>query len=323
MGKILRILVLLIIVASITIYNNENFLQAGNIKNVLQRASLWGIIGIGAAFVIITGGIDLSIGAVVGIIGTLFFYFITIKGIAVPLALFYVLGIAVSIGLIHGLLITKLKIQPFVVTLCSMMIYRGVSRWIANDRTISLGKDHAWLRDYSEKFFELPGGYLLPITLVYLLILAVISWILLNRTIFGRYILAIGRNEQATRYCGIKTSYYVIMTYVICSVLSGVAGILFAFYSGSVQPSNHGNSNELYAIAAAVLGGCSLRGGEGTIIGVVLGAALIPLIGNMINLLGIQTSLELTVIGAVILAGAIVDQTFHFWSGYFKTRKIS
>ena len=147
-----------------------------------------------------------------------------------------------------------------------------------------------------------------PMPLIILVVLGVLAAILLNKTIYGRYLLALGRNEQAARYSGINTDRMVILAYVICALLAGLAGVLFALDFNSVQPSIQGNFYELYAIAAAVLGGCSLRGGDGSIFGVIIGAAVIRVLYNAINMLGIATQLEFAIIGAVILLGVIADE---------------
>ena len=152
------------------------------------------------------------------------------------------------------------------------------------------------------------GQTLVPAATIWLLGLAIISAIFLNRTIYGRYLLALGRNVDAAKYSGINTDRMTILAYVICSVCAGVGGILFALDGNSIQPASHGNFYELYAIAAAVLGGCSLRGGEGSITGVVIGAAVMFVLYNAINLLGIPSTLEFAIIGLVILIGAMADE---------------
>jgi len=152
------------------------------------------------------------------------------------------------------------------------------------------------------------GQTLVPTPLIVLLLLAILAAVLLNQTIIGRYLLALGRNEEAARYSGINTDRMTIMAYVICSGAAGVAGVLFALDINAVQPSGHGNFYELYAIAAAVLGGCSLRGGEGSIVGVIIGAAVIQVLYNSIILLSIPSQLEFAIIGLVILAGVIADE---------------
>jgi ribose transport system permease protein len=150
-----------------------------------------------------------------------------------------------------------------------------------------------------------------PIPLLIMIALAFLAGGFLNFTIYGRYLLALGRNEEAAIYSGINTQAMIFAAYVICSVLAGIAGILFSLDAYSLQPSSHGNFYELYAIAAAVLGGCSLRGGEGSILGVVIGAAVLQVLYNAINMLGISTQLEYTIIGCVILAGVVVDEVLR------------
>src|SRR5205823_3762938 len=154
-----------------------------------------------------------------------------------------------------------------------------------------------------------PAVFRLPVPLVILAGLAVLAAVFLNLTVYGRYLLAVGRNEQAARYSGINTDAITILAYVLCSLLAGLGGVLFSLDINSVQPAGLGNFYELYAIAAAVLGGCSLRGGEGTILGVILGTALIRVLYNATNVMGIPTQLEFATIGIVILAGVVVDRS--------------
>jgi ribose/xylose/arabinose/galactoside ABC-type transport system permease subunit len=149
---------------------------------------------------------------------------------------------------------------------------------------------------------------LVPAPFFVLLALAVVAAVFLNATIYGRYLLALGRNEQAARFSGIRTDRMVILAYVLCSMIAGLGAILFTLDGNAVQPPGHGSSYELYAIAAAVLGGCSLRGGEGSILGVVFGAAVMRVLYNSINLLGIPSQLEYAIIGLVILMGVLVDE---------------
>jgi ribose transport system permease protein len=145
---------------------------------------------------------------------------------------------------------------------------------------------------------------------VLLIIISVIAWVVLHRSVYGRYLFATGRNPEAARYAGIDTKWIVTFTYVIAGALTAISGIIFAFYTNSVSPANHGNAYELYGIAAAVLGGCSLRGGEGSIVGIVIGTALLQVLRNLVNLLGIPSSLDFAVMGAVILIGVMADQIF-------------
>ena len=266
---------------------------------------MYGIFSIGAGLVIITGGIDLSVGSMFALEGVLLAMMLTEKKFPWPLAIALILALGAAVGLINGLLITRAKLQPFVVTLCGLLFYRGIARFIANDETKGFGNSEGFegLRAFmTGKIFGLPTSFVL------LLVIAAIVSLFLHRGVYGRYLYAVGRNEAATRYSGINTNRVVTMAYVIGGLLAAVSGILIAFYTNSVSPSSHGNSYELYGIAAAVLGGCSLRGGEGSIVGILLGTALLQVLQNLVNLLGIPSSLNFAVMGAVILIGVLVDQ---------------
>jgi ribose transport system permease protein len=213
-----------------------------------------------------------------------------------------------AIGLAHGFLITKLKLQPFVVTLCGLLLYRGLARYVTDDQSQGFGNDFDGLRRIAIGKLQVTGTFALPAPFFFLMVVAILAALFLNRTIWGRYLLALGRNETAARFSGINTDRMKIVAYVICSVLAGLGGILFSLDLNSVQPSGLGEFYELYAIAAAVLGGCSLRGGEGTILGVLIGTAVMRVLYNAINILGIPTHLEFAIIGAVILAGVVTDE---------------
>jgi ribose transport system permease protein len=321
-NKILGITLLLVAICVITAIQRPVFIGADNTFNLLRWTSLFGILSIGVAFVIMTGGIDLSIGSVVGLVGSILALLLSRKGWSVPAALGACMAVSLIIGLTHGLLITKLKLQPFVVTLCGLMFYRSMARFITDDDSLGFGNKFDSLRNIaigdvgleftigSITFFK---DYRLPYTFFIMAGTGIIAIILLRKTVFGRYVLAIGRNEEAAIYSGIRTHRTVIAVYVICSLLAGLGGILFSLDVNSVQPVSFGAFFELYAIAAAVLGGCSLRGGEGSIIGVIIGAAVMRVLYNAINILGIPTHLEFAIIGLVILAGVTVDELVKRW----------
>ena len=310
MKKILGISALLAVVCIATALATDSFLSGYNLENLVRRTALFGIIGIGVAFVIVTGGIDLSIGSVVCLIGCGLPWLLTTHHWPLPAALLTVAALSLSIGLMHGLLITKLKIQPFVVTLCGLLLYRGIARGFTNDQTVGFGADFKGLRTLATGQIPIPfiHGFAIPAPWIFLLVVAVFAAIFLNRTIYGRYMLALGRNEEAARYSGIATDRMAILAYIICSGLAGLGGMLFVLDVNSAQPVDFGNFYELYAIAAAVLGGCSLRGGEGTIVGVIIGAALMQVLRNMITLVTTRGNIEFAIIGAVILFGVIADE---------------
>lgn len=308
--KNLGIFGLLIFICVVTAIMSDGFLKPFNIENVIRRTALFGIISIGAAFVIITSGIDLSIGSVICLIGCLVPHLLIEYELTIASTLLIVCGISLLIGLAHGLLITKIKLQPFIVTLCGLLIYRGVTRGIMQDRTQGFKGGFESFRAIAKGDLSLPGTeFGIPNPCLILLAVAIVSAVFLNYTVYGRYLLALGRNEDAARYSGINTDRMIILAYVICGFLSGLGGLLFVLDVGSAQPVDFGNFYELYAIAAAVLGGCSLRGGEGTIAGVVIGAAVMQMLRNAINLIdAIPTNIEFAVIGFVILGGVIADE---------------
>ncbi|MDF1862166.1 MAG: ABC transporter permease [Verrucomicrobiales bacterium] len=315
MKRILGIFVLLLLVYLTTwvmsdlMTGRKSFLSGFNQENLLRRTALFGIIGIGVAFVIITGGIDLSIGSVVCLVGVGFPWMVVTKGIPLGIALPIVLGVSLLIGLSHGWLITKMRLQPFVVTLCGLLLYRGLTRGLTNDQTAGFQGEFKGLRWLANGEIPITENFGLPVPLLILALVATVAAIFLNRTVYGRYLLALGNNEEAARFSGINTDRMTSLAYVICSLLAGLGGLLFVLDTNSAQPVDFGNFYELFAIAAAVLGGCSLRGGSGTIIGVIIGTALIQLLRNMITLVDeIPQNIEFAVIGAVILAGAVGDE---------------
>lgn len=306
-GKVLGILGLLVAIVAVTGLTNPVFFQAENLENIVQRTALFSILGIGAAFPIITAGIDLSIGSVVALTATLLPLLLQ-QGVPAPLALLATLALAAVIGLGHGLLITRMRLQPFVVTLCGLLVYRGVARFLVDDQTLGFGTENAGLRALATGRPFRIGAFDVPAPVLMMGGLAVVAALFLGRTVWGRWMLALGRNPVAARYAGVPVAPVTVLAYVLCSACAGLGGVLFALDVNSVQPASMGNFYELYAIAAAVLGGCSLRGGEGSILGVVLGAAVMRLLYNSIVLLGIPSQLEFAIVGGVLLLGAIADE---------------
>jgi ribose transport system permease protein len=302
--KELGILILLVLLCVIVALKNPQFLSATNLQNMSRLIGIFGIFSIGGGFVIITGGIDLSVGSVFALLGILMSMMLTEWHLPVALAVVTVLGIGTALGLLHGLLITRLRLQPFIVTLCGLLLYRGIARYISQDTTKGFGaQDFDWLRGLATGTVAA-----IPMPFVLLTGIAVIMGIVLHRSIYGRHLFAVGRNAEAARYSGINSDNVIAAAYIISGSLAGLAAILIAFYTNSISPSTHGNFYELYAIAAAVLGGCSLRGGEGSIAGIIIGTALLQVLRNLVNLLDIPGSLDFAVMGAVILIGVIADQ---------------
>jgi ribose transport system permease protein len=305
MKKELGIFLLLVALCALVAVLNPRFLSPANLQNMARLIGAYGIFSIGLGIVIITGGIDLAVGSILALLGVVLSIMLMDWGLPSLVAVGGVLIIAIALGAFHGALITRLGLQPFIVTLCGLLLYRGLARFIADDETKGFGSAAGF-----ETLAKLATGNVLgvPTPFVLLLIIGGIMWVVLHRTVYGRYLFAVGRNETAARYSGINSRNVIASAYVISGALAGLAAIVFAFYTNSISPSSHGNFFELYGIAAAVLGGCSLRGGEGSIIGIVIGVALLQVLQNLVNLLGIPSSLNFAVMGAVILIGVTIDQ---------------
>ena len=304
MRKELGIFTLLVALCVVVALKNPQFLSAANIQNMARLIGTFGIFSIGVGIVIITGGIDLSVGSIFALLGILLSMMLTEWHWPAGGAVVLILAAGAGIGLIHGLLITRLRLQPFIVTLCGLLLYRGIARYIAEDTTKGFGSQgFDWLRR-----FTTGSVASIPMSFVLLAVVGAMMWIMLHRSVYGRYLFAVGRNAEAARYSGVNTNNVVAAAYVISGSLAAIAAILIAFYTNSISPSSHGNFYELYAIAAAVLGGCSLRGGEGSIAGIIIGTALLQVLRNLVNLLDIPGSLDFAVMGAVILIGVIADQ---------------
>ncbi len=472
MKKELGILLLLVELCAIVSCINPRFLSELNLQNTARLVSMFGIFSIGAGLVIITGGIDLSVGSMLAFQGVILAMMLRQWGWSWQVAAPTVVAGCMVLGAIHGLLITRFRMQAFIVTLCGLLIYRGLARFVADDTTKGFGQESygiltflqegmipVWLivpiilvalvlyigfaKAQSPKRIAQGTGFLLglqlivcllisPLTFLYnaeksfpqalgsyftslpqsftqtfptaffawtivfiilyaliaavraaalsrikhipvrilshvvllaaalglcclgfslifrqtepfyriripwldasmifghmaplhkiqvpmsfilLLGVALIMWIVLHRSVYGRYLLAVGRNEEAARFSGIKTNLVTASAYILAAGLTGISGVLFAFYTNMVTPSTHGTFYELYGIAAAVLGGCSLRGGEGSIIGILIGAALIQVLQNFVNLMEIPSSLNFAVMGTVILFGVLADQVIAY-----------
>jgi len=429
--KNLGIFLLLIAIIVVTSTIEGSFAAPANLRAIVRDTGLYGLISIGVALVIITGGIDLSIGSLVALSGVLLVQVVDIRTVATdfesrivetrpdarepfegpalrladPLpdirpgdqlsfistagrssvvirrvvtiadaaaptqdatfielrdrlqllrpgvtvrldrlthtnpyfACGLVLAISAAIGLIHGLLVTWGRLQPFVVTLCGLLIYRGIARVLTGDNQIGLlGALTDFKATFTGSVFRIPLPLVsrisgqsaswtevawvdFPISGLILVFVAGACWIFLNRTVWGRHLLATGENERAARYSGVNTSALVVFAYVACSTLAGLTGILFTLELNSVQPGSSGSFYELYAIAAAVLGGCSLRGGRGAVLSVIAGAAVMRCLYKAIVVLGISQEWEMVIIGIALLAAVSVDELIARWPAQWST----
>jgi ribose transport system permease protein len=305
MKKLLGLFLFLLVIYALLLLADPGARSVYNHFNLGKRIGLYGILSLGAGVLIITGGIDLSIGSVVGLCTTIVAMLLVDYHLHPLAAIGAVLALGALIGLVNGLLVTKLRVQAFVVTLCGLFIYRGAARWLAGGQNKGLGTDFETWKHWLAKGKDLLG---LPMALVIFLVLAAIAAVGLHLSVYGRYLFAVGSNEQAARYSGIAVDRYRISAYVICSTLAALFSVLFLMEENSVQPSSTGSFFELYAIAGAVLGGCSLRGGEGNVLGIIIGTAILWILPNFTKMWGVPSELEYTVIGAALLVGALVDE---------------
>lgn len=305
-------LAVLALVFSLT---SDAFFTVGNIMSVSLQVTSIAYLGVAATFVIITGGIDLSSGSVLALSGVVAALLVQ-KGAPVPLAMLAGMAVGGVCGLVNGLSITRLKLPPFIATLGMMLIARGVALQITGARAISgLGDAFGELgngslfrieRDSGGPFPDVvfPG---IPYPVLLMIAIAIVAAIVLRRTVFGRHIYAVGSNADAARLSGVRVGNVMLMTYVISGLLSGLAGCVLMSRLVTGQP-NEGIMYELDAIASAVIGGTSLTGGIGSISGTLIGAFVIGILRNGLNMNGISSFVQQIIIGLVILLTVWIDQ---------------
>jgi ribose transport system permease protein len=305
--KDLGLLILILVVGTTVALINPRFISPVNLANTANLIGLFGLFSLGEGLVIITGGIELSIGSMFALLGVIFIDLLVTFETPWPIAVLITVLAGLVLGSVHGFLITRMRMQPFVVTLCGLLLYRGIARWYTDDGTagFAFGQSFPTL-----EWLTTGRSWGVPHSFIAFVAVAAVMAVVLHRSVFGRYLFAVGRNEEAARYSGINTRLVVASAYIICGALAGLSAVYLAMYTRSISPASHGNFYELYGIAAAVLGGCSLRGGEGTVLGIVLGTILLQVLQNLVNLLGIPSSLNFAVMGAVILIGVLADQQF-------------
>lgn len=299
-GMVLLVVVLLAIFFTIM---RPNFASWSNISSLLLASVVTGIQALGLSFVIATGGIDLTPGlgmAATSVIGAIL---IAEEGFGLPIwvGLLGCIASGALLGLINGSLVAYIKMQPMIATLAMMMVCWGTALVLANGRTVSLRS--------VEGYESIAIGQVIPGVpngVVILIVLAIIAGVVMNKTAVGRYALAIGSNKEATRISGINTPRWEVLAYVICGLFTGISGILMSSRLSAAQPTL-GQGYEMYAIAAAVIGGTSLRGGRASIFGAVIGAVTIQTIFNGLTVMGVQDQWQKVVLGVVVLVAVFVD----------------
>ncbi|MRH41070.1 ABC transporter permease [Aquibacillus halophilus] len=282
---------------------SPNFFQFSNIVGILLSTSVIGILALGVTFVIITGGIDLSVGTAMTLCSVMTGVFITFWGFPTPLGV--VLGILFGAfaGFLSGLAVAKMKIPPFIATLAVMMIAKGLALVISGTKPI-------YFSDTPE-FSQIALGTIIPGLAIpnavwIFLIMAIFGYIVLSKTVIGRYTFALGSNEEATRLSGVNVNRWKIIIYSIAGLFTGVAGVLMASRLNSAQPAL-GLGYELEAIAAVVIGGTSLSGGKGTMIGTVIGALIMSVLTNGLRILSVPQEWQTVVVGIVIILAVYAD----------------
>ncbi|MFT0762339.1 ABC transporter permease [Scrofimicrobium sp. R131] len=297
------VLVLILLMVFFTVMK-PTFASWSNISSLLLASVVTGIQALGLSFVIATGGIDLTPG--LGMAATSVFAALLIAhegGLGLPLWVGIIGGLAAGalLGVINGFLVSYVRMQPMIATLAMMMVCWGAALVMANGKTISLrsvtGYDQIAV---GELIPGVPNGVLI------LVVLAIIAGVLMNKTSVGRYALAIGSNEEATRISGVNTQRWKVLAYVIAGVFTGISGILMSSRLSAAQPTL-GQGYEMYAIAAAVIGGTSLRGGRASIFGAVIGAVTIQTLFNGLTVMGVQDQWQKVVLGLVVLIAVFVD----------------
>jgi len=296
---LLGLLILSVIISLIS----PRFLSVGNILNILRQTSINAVIAAGMTFVILTGGIDLSVGSILALCGAVSAYMIaTDAGVAVTL--FTTLSLGTLLGVFAGIAITKGKVQPFIATLVAMTLLRGATLVYTDGKPISTGYN-----DAADIYAWFGTGYVLgiPVPVFIMILVFAASYYVLKHTRFGRYVYAIGGNEEASRLSGVRVNRIKIAVYGISGLLSAVSGIIITSRLSSAQPTA-GAGYELDAIAAVVLGGTSLAGGIGTVFGTLVGALIIGILNNALNLMDVSSYYQMIAKGAVILIAVLMDR---------------
>jgi ribose transport system permease protein len=307
------LIVIFAIASVICVRNGRNlFLSAGNLGNVARAISENGIMAIGMTLVILLGGIDLSVGAILGLTATASAALL-VSGKSMLTALLLVLGMSALFGMFNGAVSTKLGVQAFIVTLASMSIERGIARFWSGGQGVPIaygtgpGQVDPIFQVFSLRIFRTETFTGVPVPAIVFLLLAVIFSIVLKYTRFGRHVYAVGGNETSAFLCGVKVDQLKITVYTLCSFLAGIAGVLHAAQQRQGSP-NDGSGYELDAIAAVAIGGTSMAGGKGTIVGTVVGALILGILNNMLQLNNVDNNLQLVLKGLIIIAAVVLQR---------------
>ncbi|WP_394010674.1 ABC transporter permease [Anaerococcus cruorum] len=297
LGTILALIILMVFVSIL----NPTFLQANNLMNLMRQLIINGFIALGMTFVILTGGIDLSVGSTLALTSAIFAGLLQ-NGMNTGLAILIAVGLGLVLGLLNGLLITKGKLAPFIVTLATMTIFRGLTLVYTDGRPIAGPKDN-----FAFQFLGKGQFFGIPFQVILFILAFLCLWIILNKTALGRKIYAVGGNEKASFISGINIDKVKIWVYVISSLMAVLSGLVLTSRLNSAQPTA-GAAYEMDAIAAVVLGGTSMTGGSGSLTGTLIGILILGVLNNGLNLLGVSSFYQQIVKGIVILIAVLIDR---------------
>jgi ribose transport system permease protein len=296
----LRMFVVMIGLGTLLAISSPNFLSSGNVYNLMDQCVIVGLVAIGQTFVILIAGIDLSVGAITAVAGVILGTLLTQAHVPLPVAIVVGVITGALIGLLNGLLITQFKLAAFIVTLGMMSIGRSIAQVITDGSSIS---------DLPDAYGELVNFSVMgiPATFIFLIAMFALAWYYLNYTKGGRTIYAIGSNIEAARAAGLKVGFYSVLAYALAGALSAIAAVLLGARIMSIDPLA-GTGLELDSIAAVVIGGASLFGGRGSMIGTLFGVLIMVFIRNGLNLMGVGPYWQGTAIGAVILIAVLIER---------------
>jgi ribose transport system permease protein len=302
LAALLGIVILAIAISPVASDGSRIFLQAGNLTDILRQISLIGIMSLAMTFVILTGGIDLSVGSILALSTSLAAMWLT-RSYTQHIAVAILVAVAASaaVGALNGLVIATTRIQPFIVTLASMIGVRGLAKWVTSNQNIDIGFGRDLAAEFAAIFREkaiVIGSYAIA---------AAIFWLVLARTVFGRHVRAVGDNEKAAEYAGLPIRATKIWVYTLSGLLSGFAGVLYAAENHQGNP-NAGVAYELDAIAAVVIGGTRLSGGKGSISGTIVGTLIMGVLTNMLRLNNVDSNVEMMIKAVIIVAAVAVQR---------------
>ncbi|MGA3202579.1 MAG: ABC transporter permease [Bryobacteraceae bacterium] len=289
-----------IVVLAILVTPTRIFLDPGNLTDILRQVSVTGIMSLAMTFVILTAGIDLSVGSTLALATSIVAMGLTRPNASIPVSILMALAVAAAVGAVNGACVALLKIQPFVVTLATMIGIRGLAKWLTGNANIDIG----FGQDVAARFAE--SLRTKTVVIGTWAVLALIFWVLLQRSVFGRHVRAVGDNETAAQYAGLPIRGVKIWVYTLAGLLAGVGGVLYAAENHQGNP-NAGVAYELDAIAAVVIGGTRLAGGSGSIGGTIVGTLTIGVLTNLLRLNNVDSNVEM-MLKAIIIVLAVTIQ---------------